>query len=108
VVRKTASNEIFNCASHHIIWRELVAEYAQALKLPVPARKKPLVSLPFKLTDMHHLFLLTTSRFGAHFPTDKFRSYYGDIRSGDWKEIVQRAAEQHLQSRAETIETARC
>lgn len=92
IISKKAGNDIFNCASHHIPWASLVAEYAASLNCDVPDNQNSILTLPLKLHDMHYLFLLTHSRFGAHFPTDKFAQTYTVKNPFSWKESVNHAA----------------
>ena len=95
IIGNDAENETFNSASHHIPWTTLVTEYASSLNCNLPETGKSILTIPFKLQDMHYLFLLTHSRFGAHFPTDKFERKYNVEHKFSWKEIVSHAAKHY-------------
>ena len=82
------TNSIYNVASHHLTWSELVQEYAKQLQVDIPEKKRSLLSMIFNLSDKLYLFLLTNSRFGAHFPDDKFARTFSYTPSHTWQEAV--------------------
>ena len=59
----------FNCCDAHVRWRTLVDEYAAVLGVPVPDRKRSVLSLIAHLADKRYLLLSTFCRFGATSPT---------------------------------------
>ncbi len=82
------TNSIYNVASHHLTWSELVQEYAKQLQVDIPETKRSLLSMIVNLSDKLYLFLLTNSRFGAHFPDDKFSRTFNYKPSYSWQGAV--------------------
>jgi nucleoside-diphosphate-sugar epimerase len=90
-------NRAFNCCDAHVPWRTLVAEYAQRLGVPVPDRKRSILSLVTHLADKRYLLLSTFSRFGAHFPDDLLRSSFPLRHATSWRTGVAEAVDGYLQ-----------
>ncbi len=88
VIDKKPTNEIYNCVSHHVSWSVLVNEYANNINKPVPKTKKSLLSAFTHLFDKHYLFLLVNSRFGAHFPNEKFINTFNIQATEAWQDAV--------------------
>lgn len=84
-------NEIYNASSHHVRWSRIVAQYAKELGTSVPQTQKPLLSMLTHLHDKLYLYLLTNSRFGAHFPSDKFFSSHDYRPDYTWQQGVAEA-----------------
>ncbi|OUR97591.1 hypothetical protein A9Q81_13025 [Gammaproteobacteria bacterium 42_54_T18] len=82
------TNSIYNVASHHLTWSELVQVYAKQLQVDIPKKKRSLLSMTLNLSDKLYLFLLTNSRFGAHFPNEKFSRTFNYKPSHTWQEAV--------------------
>ncbi len=93
IIGKGPFNRAFNCADHHVPWRELVAHYAAILGRPLPAKKKGLYALPFYWSDAGAHMLFTFSCFGSHFPADRLFEATGFIPPYDWKEGVRESVE---------------
>jgi len=83
----------YNCADHHLPWRELAGEYARACGRPLPERRRSLFSLPNLLNDKPALLLLTFSLFGAHFPDDRLHRDLPHKHAGRWQVAVAEAVE---------------
>lgn len=71
LLERGALMKAFNCADHHVSWREFAGEYARQLGLDFRPRKSSVLSIPFRYGDKGYLLLLTASRFGLHYPADK-------------------------------------
>ena len=84
-------NEIYNASSHHIRWSEIVTQYASELGTDVPDTRKSLLSMLTHMHDKLYLYLLTNSRFGAHFPSDKFFRTHGYEPANTWQQGVREA-----------------
>jgi nucleoside-diphosphate-sugar epimerase len=92
------TNRAFNCCDAHVPWRALVAEYAGRLRVPVPQRKRSILSLITHLGDKRYLLLSTFSRFGAHFPDDLLRSSFPLGHAVSWRRGVAEAVAGYLQA----------
>jgi nucleoside-diphosphate-sugar epimerase len=86
-----STNRAFNCCDAHVPWRTLVAEYADRLGVPIPDRRRSILSLITNLADKRYLLLSTFSRFGAHFPDDLLRSSFPLQSAVSWQRGVAEA-----------------
>ena len=77
-----------NCSDFHVTWKEIIAEYARLLDVPMPEEQKSLLSLArfIDRADAHMLF--TFSYFGSHFPSDMLTSLTSFKPPHHWKEGV--------------------
>jgi len=91
VLQRGPDNAIYNASSHHLPWSAIVAEYAAALGTTVPPTRKPLLSMLTHMHDKLYLYLLTNSRFGAHFPSDRFFSAHDYQPVNSWQQGVAEA-----------------
>lgn len=91
VLRGGPGDDVYNASSHHLPWSTIVAAYAGALNASVPTTRRPLLSMLTHLHDKRYLYLLTNSRFGAHFPSDKLCRRYGYRPSRDWRQALAEA-----------------
>jgi nucleoside-diphosphate-sugar epimerase len=96
VIEKGPANTVYNCSSHDITWNELVDEYARVLKVAVPTTRKSVLTMITRMSDKLYLFVLTNSRFGSHFPSDKLFKAYDYVPAYDWRQGVTEAAEDYL------------
>ncbi len=95
VIEKGPANDVYNCSSHDITWNTLVAEYARALQVPVPTTKRSILTMLTQLSDKLYLFVLTNSRFGSHFPSDRLFKDYDYTPSHPWQEGVAEAVKDY-------------
>ena len=91
VLERGPDNQIYNASSHHLRWSRVVAQYAKELDTRVPQTKKPLLSMLTHMHDKLYLYLLTNSRFGAHFPSDRFFRTYDYRPANTWEAGVREA-----------------
>lgn len=95
VIEKGPANAIYNCSSHDISWNDLVQEYARALNVPVPTTQKSVLTMLTNMSDKLYLFVLTNSRFGSHFPSDRLFKDYDYTPSYPWQQGVVEAAKDY-------------
>ena len=68
-----------NCGSHHVPWDEVLATYAEALGVPLAPARRSILAATWNFHDHEWMFLATSSRFGAHFPTDLLTERLGAL-----------------------------
>ena len=95
VIDKGPVNKVYNCASHDLKWNTLVQEYARVLNLPVPTTQKSLFTMLTRMHDKLYLFVLTNSRFGSHFPSDRLFHDYDYTPSHSWREGIAEAVKDY-------------
>jgi nucleoside-diphosphate-sugar epimerase len=86
----------YNCVDHHVPWRDLAAEYAARLGVPLPDRRRTVLSLPPRYSDKPALLLLTFSLFGAHFPDEALHRVLPHGHDGSWRAAVAEAVQNYL------------
>lgn len=91
-------NDYFHCTDHEIPWREFVSEYARHLNLPVPQKKRSILTLLTHLKDKKYLLMITFSRFGAHYSNSKIKSRIHFETPFHWREEVRDAVDSYVQS----------
>ncbi len=94
VIETGPLNDVFNCADHHMTWREYVGEYAKILNVDPGNKKAPIVSVLPRIKDKKWALIMTFSRFGGHYPSKKLKqrldAYPVDY---SWQQGVQEAIE---------------
>ena len=85
-------NDVFNCADHHMTWREYVGEYATLLDVDPGNKKKSIVTVLTRINDKKWALIMTFSRFGGHYPSDKLIERLGcNPVKHTWQEGVKEA-----------------
>lgn len=93
-------HDCFNCTDGETSWREFVAEYARALEVPMPRRRRPLLSIIPRLNDKHWALIITFSRFGGQYPNDRLVARIDGLPPvRPWTEGVQEAVQASRASR---------
>lgn len=77
-----------NCCDHHVPWDELIAYYAELVGVPVPEKKRSILSSMFRMHKKDEQMLYNFSFFGSHFPSDKLKEITSFTPPYDWKEGV--------------------
>lgn len=77
-----------NCADHDVPWNELIACYAGLLGVPVPEKKRSILTSAFRMHKKDEQMLYNFSFFGSHFPSDKLKNITSFTPPYDWKEGV--------------------
>jgi nucleoside-diphosphate-sugar epimerase len=88
LIAKGPLNCAFNCADHHVPWRDLVGHFAGLLNLPVPERTRSILALPLHLRDAGAHMLFTFSLFGSHFPSERLMRATAFTPPHDWRQGV--------------------
>ena len=88
LLERGALMSAFNCADHHVCWREFAGEYARQLGLDFNPGKRSVLSIPYRYGDKGYLFLMSASRFGLHYPAEKLMSLIDCDGFLPWPEAV--------------------
>ncbi len=91
-------NDAFNCADHHMTWREFIGEYAKILKVDPGDRRKSILTVLTRFHDKKWALIMTFSRFGGHYPSEKLTDRLGGdaakfFAKYSWQEGVRAATE---------------
>ena len=92
LLRAGPLHEAYNCADHHMTWRALVEEYARHLGVRPGNRRRSIVTVLTRIRDKKWALIMTFSRFGGHYPSDRLWHRLGEnpVRY-PWQEGVREA-----------------
>lgn len=93
VIEKGPLMGAFNCADHHLSWRVFTREFARLLGVDYNPRTRSILSIPFRYGDKNYLFLLTSSRFGLHYPSERLMRLIDGVEFLPWPEAVKDSIE---------------
>jgi nucleoside-diphosphate-sugar epimerase len=89
------ANAPLNFADHHILWRDLLEEYARAVGVPLVTKKPPFPADIFRGHASEYFLLYGMSRFGGDFPTTALMAHLGAHGQhpalADWRVAVRDA-----------------
>lgn len=87
------TNTIYNLADAHPTWNDVVDTYAAALGMPRPTTRRSLMALVTAGERKEDQLLGTFSRFGGHYPTDRFEARFGplDPDGTRWRRAISEA-----------------
>lgn len=107
ILAKPAADTIYNLADAHPTWNEVADAYAAELGLPRPATRRSLLALLTAGERKEDQLLGTFSRFGGHYPSDRFEARFGplDPEATRWRQAISEAVAALRQTRGETRST---
>lgn len=93
ILAEPPTNTIYNLADAHPTWNDVVDTYAAALDMPRPTTRRSLMALVTAGERKEDQLLGTFSRFGGHYPTDRFEARFGrlDPDGTRWRRAINEA-----------------
>lgn len=93
VLAEPTTNTIYNLADAHPTWNEVADAYAAELGMVRPATRRSLLALVAVGERKEDQLLSTFSRFGGHYPTDRFEARFGplDPDGTRWRRAISEA-----------------
>jgi len=98
IIQAGPLNDAYNCASHHMAWREFISEYAKVLKVDPGKKQKSVLTVLTRIHDKKWALIMTFSRYGGHYPSKKLKDRLGGeaveyLSKFSWQEGVRVAIE---------------